>query len=431
MAGTALKRDIGLIGAAFIALNGVIGAGIFVLPQTLAEGAGAASPYLLLGFGALMIFVALVFGELAAHFDQAGGPVVYATHAFGRFAGFQVGWLYYVSRLASSAANANVMLVSAALFLPGIDKGALKIAAIAAVVAVLAAINIAGVKGAARTLNAVTIVKLAPLVLLVVFGLVAFAPHLPPPQAPADASAIGGVSLVLLYAFIGFEMATLTAGETRSAKHALPRALVGTVAGAALFYFLIQLAYVAIMQGVTPEGAPLAAAATILWGPWGGVLMAAAAIISVAGNLFASTIVSPRITFAMAEEGALPRWFGQVSRRFATPVNSIVVVGLIVGALAASGAFVWLAIMSSLARMLIYLVSTAALLKLRRDAPKQQRPLPQTLLRWTAPVVAAGLCVWAATQAKPDAWAVLGAFVLAGTALYALTRWRSRASDPK
>ena len=429
MAEQTLKRDIGLIGAAFIALNGVIGASIFALPQTLAEGAGAASPYLMLAAGALMVFIALVFGELASRFDQAGGPVVYVGHAFGRFAGFQVGWLYYLSRVASSGANANVLLTYAATFTPGVDTGAPKVVAVLAIVAVLVAINIAGVKGAARTLNAVTVVKLAPLVLLTACGLIVFAEHIPAPQAPGQ-GAVGDVALVLLYAYMGFEMATLTAGETRGAKSVLPRALVATVIGAAVFYFLIQLAYVSIMQGRTPEGAPLADAARVLAGPWAGVAMAVAAIVSVLGNLFASTIVTPRITYAMAEEQSLPRWFGKVSPRFATPVNSILIVGVIIGALAATGAFVWLAIMSALARMLIYLCSTAALLKLRRDTPPAPRPLPQILLRWVAPVVAAGLCLWAVTQAKADAWMFLGAFVLVGTALYALARWRSKSGQP-
>jgi amino acid transporter len=79
--------------------------------------------------------------------------------------------------------------------------------------------------------------------------------------------------------------------------------------------------------------------------------------------------------------------------------------------------------MSSLARMIVYLMCTAALIKLRRDAPKHVRPLGETIVRWAAPVLAAGLCLWAITQAKPDAWVFLAAFVGGGCVLYLLSRW--------
>ncbi len=427
---TELKRDIGVVGATFIALNGVIGAAIFAMPQTLAEGAGAAGPYLILVFGAAMVFVALVFGELAGRFDSAGGPVVYVDAAFGRFAGFQAGWLYYLARVASTAANTNVLLTYAASFGPGADQGLVRLLGAAAIIIVLVAINIAGVKGAVRTLNAVTVLKLAPLIVLVVWGLSAFGANIPAAQGPASGASIGDISLVLLYAFVGFELATLTAGETANAKRTLPRALVSVIVIGAIFYFLIQLAYVAIMQGAAPEGAPLAAAAGVLAGPAGAIAISIAAIISVGGNLFASMIATPRITYAMAEEGALPKWFGVVDPRFATPVNSILVVGVVAGALAMTGAFVQLAIMSALARMLIYLACTGALLKLRRKAPQPAATASGRALRLVAPVVTFGFCVWAAGQAKLEAWAVLGIFAAVGAGLYALSRWRRGASSP-
>jgi basic amino acid/polyamine antiporter, APA family len=423
-----LKRDIGIIGATFIAVNGVIGAGIFAMPQALSEGAGPASPYLILLFGAAMACVALVFGELAGRFDAAGGPVVYADAAFGRFAGFQMGWLYYLARVASTAANINVLVTYTATFAPGADQGALRVGLIVSVILVFVAINIAGVKNAVRTLNVVTVLKIAPLVVLTIWGLSAFASAIPAPQRPDNPDAFGELSLLLLYAFVGFELATVTAGETGNAKQAIPRALVATIAGAALFYFLIQLAYVAVMQGQTPDGAPLAAMAEKLAGPTGAALIAIAAIVSVSGNLFASMLATPRLTYAMAEEGALPAWFGKLHSRFATPANSIVVVGVIAGALAISGAFVWLAIMSALARMIIYLTCTAALVKLRRDAPQPVEG--RRVLRWIAPAVAVGLCIWAGAQAEMNAWLVLAAFAAAGTLLYAVSRWRSGAGSP-
>lgn len=425
----ALKRDIGFIGAAFIALNGIIGAGIFAMPQTLLDGAGAFSPYFILVIGVLMIAVAAVMGELAGYFDKAGGVSVYASAAFGPFAGFQIGWLYYLARLGAFAANTNALLTYLALYAP-VDEGVLRIGVIAALTAVLVAINIAGVKGAVRTLNFVTVLKVAPLLILTGWGLFTFAPQIPAPQMPADASGLGDIALVLLYAFVGFEMATLVSGECHDAKRNMPRALITTIVVMALFYFAIQLAYVAIMQGRAPGLAPLAAAAEVLAGPWGAAAITIAAILSIGGNLFASMIATPRLTFAMAQDGSLPEWAGQVSRRFATPANSILLMGIIGGALAVSGAFIWLAIMSSLARMIVYLTCVAALPKLRSEAPKEKRGLASHIWRIVAPVAAAGLCLWAVAQAKPDAWAFIAGFAAFGTLLYLISRWRRRQPSP-
>lgn len=425
----ALKRDIGLIGACFIALNGVIGAGIFAMPQTLVDGAGGFSPYFILLIGVLMIAVAAVMGELAGYFDKAGGVTVYATAAFGSFAGFQIGWLYYLARLGAFAANTNVLLTYLAEYAP-VDSGALRVGVITIFTLALVAINIAGVKGAVRTLNFVTVIKVAPLVLLAGWGLIAYAPSIPAPQWPADASRLGDISLVLLYAFVGFEMATLVSGETHECKRNMPRALISTIVLMTVFYFLIQLAYVAIMQGSAPEGAPLAAAASVLAGPWGAAAITLAAIISISGNLFASMIATPRLTFAMAEAGTLPAWLGQVNRRFATPANSILLMGVIGGALAVSGAFVWLAAMSALARMVVYLTCIAGLPKLRAAAPKETRGAGSHVWRMAAPIAAGALCLWAMAQAKLDAWQFIAAFAAFGTLLYLFSRWRPRQPSP-
>lgn len=415
--GKALKRDIGLVGAAFLALNGVVGAGIFAAPAELVAGVGASSPYLFLIFGALMVSVAIVLAALAARNDATGGPVAYAAAAFGPFAGFQAGWLYFLARLAAFAANANAFMTYLAVFAPGVDQGLARVLLIVLIVSVFAGLNIAGVKRAVRTLNIVTVLKLAPLLALIVWALAANGDAIPAPTAPPSLDAVGGVALLLLYAFVGFEIATLTAGETRDAKRLLPRALVGTIAAMALLYFLVQLAYVATMRGAAPEGAPLAAAAALLAGPAGAAAIAVAALVSIGGNLFAQMITTPRITYALAREGSLPAWFGGIHARFATPANSIVFLAVLAGIMAVSGAFVWLAMMSALARLVVYLMCAAALPRLRNSAP----------IRWwqgAAAAVAAALCVWAAAQASAASWLLLIVFAAVGAALYGLSRWR-------
>ena len=104
-----LKRDIGFFGAAFLVLNAVIGAGIFALPGKVAVSAGLFSPWLFLIVGVLFLSVVLTFAELSSYYERTGGPVLYATDAFGPLAGFSTGWLIYLARMTAFAANANVM----------------------------------------------------------------------------------------------------------------------------------------------------------------------------------------------------------------------------------------------------------------------------------------------------------------------------------
>ena len=104
-----LKRDIGLIAAGFLVLNGVIGAGIFGLPGRLSEVAGVFSPWLIILFGILIITVVWTFAALSSYFSTTGGPVVYVSSVFGPMLGFQTGWLLYVGRLAAFAANINLL----------------------------------------------------------------------------------------------------------------------------------------------------------------------------------------------------------------------------------------------------------------------------------------------------------------------------------
>jgi amino acid transporter len=407
-----LRRDIGLTGSALLSFNGIVGAGIFALPGTLHFQFGTFSPWLFPLFGLLVLLVALPFARLAALMPRSGGPVAY-TAVFGPLASFQTGWLYYVARTAALAANANVFATYAgALWLPlGTPMG--RAATILLLIGSLTLINVVGVRRAIRALDLFTLLKGLPLVGLAIWGLVETAGALPPPGPLPALGAVEAAALVILYAFIGFENSTVPADETDDPKRTIPRALVGTVVATAALYFLIQLAYVAVMPSGPAPDAPLAAFAEALIGPAGAILLTATLLASVAGNMCGAITSTSRITFALTGQGSMPRWFGKVSPRYATPANSVAFMGLVIAALALSGTFVWLAVVSTLARLAVYSISISALPKL------EARPRAGT---W--PMLAAGLavCLWAATQSGWNNWLGLGAAALAGLVLYAIAR---------
>ena len=392
----------------------MIGAGIFGLPGKLDAAVGGFAPWLLLIAGLGVMLVALCYADLATRFDSSGGPQLYAGEAFGPFIGFQAGWMIYASRVTGLAANATVLSAYAGAIWEPLDGPVIIIVTIAAITG----INVVGVRRAVKTLAGLTVLKLAPLLAIAALALL-LAP-IRTPELP-EFSAVEGVALAALYAFVGFEAATVPAGETRNPRRAIPKALLLTVAGVTLFYMLIQLGY--STSGLGDSDTPLSDLAGSAIGPSGTLLLGLTAIVSILGNQLSLVTCISRITSSLAHQGQLPRWFGRISPRYATPANSVVTVGAIGMALALSGTFLTLAVISSLSRLFAYLACIASVPRLDAMAGR---------IRWgrgvALPLVAALVCIWAAAQSRTEEWQAFAAFALAGTVLYLLARWSIRRS---
>lgn len=417
-----LRRDIGFTGSAFLSFNGIVGAGIFALPATLHLQFGTFSPWLFPIFGLLVLVFALPFARLASLFSGTGGPVLYAA-PFGPLVAFQTGWLYYLAKVTSLAANAHVFATYAAWLWAPLGGPVGRIVTVVVLIAALASINVAGIRRAIRAIDIMTLLKALPLVALAIWGL-ASAPVVPAPGPPPAFSAIEAAALLTLYAFIGFENGVVPAGETRDPGRTIPRAMIGTIVATVMLYFVVQLAYVSVMPVGGEPDAPLAAFAETLIGPAGAILLALVAMMSVAGNLTGNLASSPRVTFAMAEGGMLPRWFGAISARYATPANSIMFLALVAIVLAVSGSFVWLAVVSTLARMIVYAVSIAAL-------PAAQRRCGVAGGAGMMILMVAGLavCGWVALQSAWTSWAMLGGLLVLGLLLYLIARRQAGSSS--
>ncbi|HEY0445646.1 MAG TPA: APC family permease [Allosphingosinicella sp.] len=413
-----LRRDIGFFGSAFLSFNGVIGASIFALPASLYAQFGLFSPWLFPLFGLLVLVVALPFARVAAHFPMSGGPVAYGA-VFGPLASFQLGWIYYVARATALAANANVFVTYCAAFWPPLAEGIARALALAALIGLLALVNIVGVRRAIRLLDALTLLKAAPLIAMAIAGLVMAAGSIELPAAPPPIGEVEVAALLVLYAFVGFENSVVPAGETADPQRTIPRALLATILATAGLYFIVQLAYVAVMApgGGGGGDAPLVAFGREVAGPAGGIILTAAALFSLGGNLSANMTATPRATYALARERLLPAWFGRVSERFRTPANSILFLALLSGLLAISSSFVWLAVVSTLARLIVYAASIATLPRLRRDSGQGIGPG-----LWLLIAAAFAICLWAALQSEWTSWRMLLALLAIGAVLYAAAR---------
>jgi basic amino acid/polyamine antiporter, APA family len=421
-----LLRAVGLLGLTAIALNGVVGSGIFVLPAAVYRLTGAASPAAYVLAALLTALVVACFAEAGSLFDETGGPYLYARAAFGPFAGFQVGWMFFLARLAAGAAIANAFAAYVGFLAPGLGHGAGRVAVITVALAALAALNVAGVRHGSWTVNVLTVAKLLPLLVFVAVGLFFVdGSRVSLTTLPGTAS-LQQAALLLIFAFGGFENASVPTEESKDPRRHLPVALLATIAATAVLYVLIQ----AVAQGTLPELAgsatPLAASARVFLGPAGAVFISVAAALSTLGSTSALALVGPRILYAFARHGLLPAALAQVHPRTRTPHRAIVVFAVLTWIAALSGRFEQLAAVSAVARLLFSASTCLAVPVLRRQRRAEERgfTLPGG---WAIPLLAVALSLWLLSGVTRGQ-ALAGAIALAsGITLYAAVRLAARA----
>lgn len=418
-----LKKEIGQLGFGAIALNGTIGAGIFALPAIALERAGLFSPWIYVACGVLIMAIVFVFARVASYFSDTGGPVTYATRAFGPFAGFQAGWLLTLSRAAAFAANAHLMVTYAGWFWPPLADGTAHLVGVGVVCVLLTAINIVGIRQGMMAIFALTVLKLLPLVLLVFLGMSQTNPEIFAAADIPPLDSLGETMLIVFYAFVGFESAVIPAGEARNAKKDIPLALVRTILAITVFYFLIQIVTISVAPEVAGSRTPLADVAMILMGSIGAGILTLGAVFSITGNLTSSMLSAPRMLYAMGQLGSLPDWFGRVHPRFHTPSNAILFYAAFSIILALSGGFVLLAVISTIVRLMVYVMCIATLPVLHRKLGEYEGQF-RLYGGMTVPAIALLISIWLMTHASQQSWLTTGGFMVLGGVLYLVTRRR-------
>ncbi len=355
-----------------VALNGIIGAGIFGLPSKVYALIG---PYSLIAFVACALVVALIilcFAEVGSRFSETGGPYLYAREALGPVVGFEVGWLVWLSRLTAFAANCNLLVEYLGYFWPQVVAGWPRAMVIMAVVISLTVVNVTGVSKTAKLSNIFTVAKLIPIALFIGTGLFFLNPQNFVSSTQPAFDNFSQAVLLLVYAFTGFEMAMIPAGEIRDPQRNLPFAILLTIGAVALIYILIQVVCVGTLPELATSNRPLADAGHRFLGAAGASVITGGAIISITGNLIVLILSGARLPFAMASQRELPRWLAATHERFYTPHIAILLTGAIMLALTLSGTFIYAVTISTIARLLSYASACVGLLILRRRG--EQRP---------------------------------------------------------
>jgi len=369
---TGLVRALGRWSLAALAVNSVIGSGIFGLPSTVAGYLGKRSTVAVLISGAAMGIIMACFAEVASQFSEAGGPYLYARRAFGRLTGILVGWTLYLAQTAAPAANANLFVIYLAEFWPRAKEPWPRFLILTLLVWGLALVNARGARQGAAVSNVFTVAKILPLLMVVSAGAALTLFH-PMPWIGAGtypASSWMKAIFLLIFAYGGFESALAPTGEARNPARDTAFALLVALISCTVIYALVQWVVVGVLGPGATSDRPLAEVARVTMGNPGARLVAIGALVSIYGYLSAKLLGMPRVTFALAEGGDLPRVFAAVGRRFHTPWFSILVYASAVWGLGLVGSFAWNVTLSVVARLFYYGVVCAALIALRREQPR-------------------------------------------------------------
>ena len=426
MSATGLRRALTRWDLTALGINQVLGGAVFLMPALVAAQLGNWSIWAVPLVGMLSMCVALCFAEAGSRFDGTGGAALYVHEAFGRFAGFEVGWMLWVVRITSWASVVNGLADALGYYWPALRAGSSRQALITGLILTLMAINIRGIKQSAVVVNVLTVGKLVPLALFILIGL----PHVAwgslAPAAPLLSHPISAPALYLIFAYGGYEVVPVPAGEAKDPQRTVPFAMIMTIVVAGLVMTLAQVVAVGTLPGLIASPTPLADAALLFMGAGGALLMTIGATVSTTGQNMGSALSGSRNLFGLAEQGDLPRVFAWLHPTYRTPVVAIVVTSLLTLVLALSGGFASMATVSAVARLVVYVGTAAAVLQLRRSGPARFTVSGGPIV----PLVALAVCVAILAGATP-AQRQSGVSALAvGAVLFVLAqRWRNHSGS--
>jgi APA family basic amino acid/polyamine antiporter len=329
---TKLAKELTLYGLIMVAIGSSIGSGIFVTPSQIAGL--VPSPLMILGVwaigGLITLTGALTFGELGSLFPQAGGIYVFLREAYGGLAAFLYGWAYLLIITSGSiAVLALAFSYYLSFFIPLTGTG--KIIVSIAAIALLTTLNVLRAKFGEMFSNVFTGLKLIGILIIIgvgfFFGSKGFSFNTSA-EIPVGNTTLAnfGVALVgVLFSYGGWQHASFLAGETKNPSRNVPVAMVTGAIVVIVIYLLVNVSYMLLLPlsaiGVSDKVAAEAVSTVI---PAGGMLVAGIIAISTFGTIGIYTLSSPRIYYAMAEDGLFFKSLSKVHPKFKTPVNAII-----------------------------------------------------------------------------------------------------------
>lgn len=416
-----LVRGIGIPALSANIVNSTIGAGIFVLPAAVTKILGPAAPLAFICCAIAMVLFVTCFAIAGSRVSLTGGLYAYVEVAFGRYVGFLAGVLYGITAISAVAGVGNVLVDSLGGLIPQLNNSVIRVAVMFAVYLFLILINVRGVHGGAGAVSVITLTKLLPIILFVGIGLFFVnGANLRWPTSPSGVD-LGKSVLLLLFAFVGIEVALIPSGEVKDPPRAVPRAIYLALLITSIIYLLIQIT----AQGTlgpnlaNDDKTPLAQAAATFMGNTGRTILIIGAAVSAFGFVASDILSSPRMLFALGRDGVLPLWFAHVHPRYRSPDVAIIVYSALAFVLSICSSFEQLAVLSNVAVLLMYLLCFAGVWPLlRRSVPENTRPLNFPGMQ-IVPALAIAAVFWLFWLTQPwDKFGKIGAILVVFSIMY-------------
>lgn len=407
----ALDRRIGGAASVAIVAGSMLGVGIFLNPRIVAEQFATPWTFMamwLLG-GLIALSGAASYAQLGAMFPRAGGDYVYVREAFGRAVSAAGGWILVIAVFPGSVATMSVALGEYQLpvllerigyhpdatFLPGVS------AAAAAALVVLVGLTLLNVMGAHLSGRTQVYMTAVPVLVFGAVALWALSRGVPapagtsPPTVPAG-SAFERFTLAYMavyFAYSGWNAIGYVGGEVGNPRKNIPLGFIGGTALVTCLYMCLCAAFVAVlgMDGIRGAMEAGSATASALFGPRAVVPIALLIAFAIVGSINATVLGGARITFAMGWDGTLPTGLGSVWKRTRTPARALLLQAAISAVLIVSGTFEQLLALTSLAMLVLGILTVSSLFVIRTRRPELAEGVP----RWGYPVLPAIYMVFA------------------------------------
>lgn len=399
MSGNTLKRTFGMREAVTITVGTVVGVGLFTTGANVVGDMGPA--VILATFVAMLISIypALLYAEMGAALPYAGGTYKYASLGIGKPFGMLAGWNFIISLVAVTSGEAlafsfyfKTLFFALGVELPISDR---TLATIVVVIFIIT--NVLGVEMTGKLQNGfmfffwgvaiIWFITMIPNVQLPYF--------LEMPEFIQEETPLGFVAAVSMiwWCFAGFETCCAMGEEIKYPQINIPRALflapfIVFAVNAAFQWFLVGIVPTEEISALSTASAPFAEAMTKA-GILGFPLILLAAGIAFGGDfstLNASIAVPPRYLFTMARDGAMPKIFARIHKKYQTPYIAILTLGILSAFLIASNSMVYIASVSLFADLFYYVIGIGASFGLRKKHPELNRPYKAPGIMIGAPV---------------------------------------------
>jgi APA family basic amino acid/polyamine antiporter len=465
-----LKRVLGAGDLVMLAIGAVIGAGIFGAIGTAAAGqvgpdgvvvrlgAGPALVFSFILLGAACALAALCYAELAAMIPQAGSAYAYSYATLGELVAWIIGWdlvlEYAVGNVAVAISWGDYFMTlmrGAGIDIPvwlttgyrtallssnpevnGLLDSAPTLAGIPilvnlpafGIVMLVTWLLLRGARESSRVNNAMVVVKLLVLALFVGAGLTAINPSNYTPFAPNGFTGIHQGAAIVFFAYIGFDAISTAGEETRDPQRNLPIGILGGLAVCTLIYVIVG----AVLTGMVPYqqlavADPLAEALKLTGFQSVGMIVAFGAAVSMSAVLLVFQYGQPRIFFAMARDGLLPKWAATIDPKTRVPYTTTLVTGVLVaiGSLIGDAAETY--DLTNIGTLFAFALVSAGVLVLRIKEPNRERPFRVPFV-WVVAPLGIAACLFVMLGLPRQAWERFGIWLAIGALLYALYGYR-------